>query len=263
MSLTRAKDPVVWLAFFAGLAGWTLTVGAPSACFAQQPSVHYFHQGNLQPGTVGATRLQGGGPVVGYFQPVQIRAPSGVSISVAEGGTFGEPAPAPLTVGLLIGPVYRFRITDIPFFPGKEVYPTVEIIDRIYPPLGLEWQYPVVIELTLEDLRLALQGFFVTRVVYLEDPQRALPIATENTGQNWFEAPPGTDPLTIADQLGRPVAIVRLGGRVPATFPVPDEQFLYGCPPVMRSPAQAAETKAPPEGPQVPTKQASMPRRVF
>lgn len=240
----RAKSETGRLAFLAGLMTWVLSLGCLSQATAQQPPVHYFHQGNLRPGLVGAMRLQGGGPVVNYFQPVEIRAPAGTSIAVAENGTFSDAVPAPLTIGLLIGPVYRLRITDIPLFPGQEVYPTVEIIDRVYPPLGLEWQYPIVIELTLEDLRLALQGFFVTRVIYLEDPQRALPMPTENTGQNWFEAPPGTDPLTIADQLGRPVAIVRLGGRVPSSFPVPDQDFLYGCPAVLRPPVQRESNPA-------------------
>lgn len=200
------------------------------------PPVHFFHHGNLQPGLVGAIRLQSGGPVVNYFQPVQIKAPPGTRIAFAAGATFTEPQPAPVTVGLLLGPVYRLRVTDIVLLPGKEVFPTIEVIDRLYPPAGLEWQYPIEIELTLEDLRLAAEGRFVTRVIYLEDPERALPIATDRTEQNWFEAPPGTDPLTIADQLGRPLAIVRMGGRVPVTYPQADQQFLYGSPPVLPAP---------------------------
>ncbi len=206
------------------------------------PPVHFFHHGNLQPGLVGAIRLQSGGPVANYFQPVQIIAPPGARIGFTQGNSFSEPEPAPLTVGLLIGPVYRFRIINIPLLPGREVFPTIEVIDRVYPPLGLEWKYPIPIELTLEDLRLAVEGRFVTRVIYLEDPERALPVATDQAEQNWFEAPPKTDPLTIADQLGRPVAIVRMGGRVPTWFPYADQQFLYGSPPVLR-PTHPVETQ--------------------
>jgi hypothetical protein len=212
---------------------------------AQADGVHYFHQGNLQPGLIGAMRLQQGGPVVGYFQPVQIRAPSGARIALAEAGTFTQPEATPLTVGLLVGRVYRLRVTDIAFFVGREVYPTLEIIDRIYPPQGLEWQYPIVVDLTLEDIRIGLEGRFVTKVIYLEDPQRALPVAEPGTEQNWFEAPPGTDPLTIADRLGRPVAILRLGGRVPQTYPVPDEGFLFGCPPFIKPAPPATSGERP------------------
>jgi hypothetical protein len=219
--------------FLGGIVLWGAL--ACRAVWAQRAGVHYFHQGNLPPGLVGAIRLQAGGPVVGYFQPVQFRGPSNLHISAAENGNFTEPQPVPVTLGLLVGQVYRFRVTHIPLFPGREVYPTVEIIDRLYPPQGLEWQYPIVVELTLEDLRLALEGRFVTRVVYLEDPQKALPIGESPKEQNWFEAPAGADPLAIADQLGRPVAIVRLGGRLPQNYPVPEPEFLYGCPPLLRN----------------------------
>jgi len=40
------------------------------------------------------------------------------------------------------------------------------------------------------------------------------------------------DPLEVADRLGRPVAIVRLGGRLPDAMG-PDQRFLYGSPPVL------------------------------
>ena len=71
------------------------------------------------------------------------------------------------------------------------------------------------VELTEEDLKLALAGKFVTRVIYLEDPRNALPVRDDPQEQTWFEAAPGQDPLAVADGLGRPVAILRMGGRLP------------------------------------------------
>jgi hypothetical protein len=82
-------------------------------------------------------------------------------------------------------------------------------------------------------LELALAGKFVTRVVYLEEPQRALPVArSPQSEQSYFEVRPTDDPLEVADRLGRPVAILRLGGRLPESAG-PDERFLYGSPPVL------------------------------
>ena len=52
-------------------------------------------------------------------------------------------------------------------------------------------------------------------MIYLEDPERALPVGKGEKDQNWFDVGPGKDPLVVADSLGRPVAIVRMGGRVP------------------------------------------------
>ncbi len=77
---------------------------------------------------------------------------------------------------------------------------------------------------------MALNGKFVTRVIYLEDPNHAVPVATGGEKpQTFFEVRPTDDPLEIADQLGRPVAILRLGGRLPEATG-PDAKFMYGSP---------------------------------
>ncbi len=231
-----------------------ICVAAAAPVEAQQPAVHFWHHGAMPPGAIAAVQLDRGGPVPGYFQPVEVTAPPGATISLAEGGAFGEPMAAPVRAGLLIGPVYRMRVMNIPFYQGLEVFPTIELIDRLYTPRGQEIRFPVVIELTQEDLALALDGKFVTRVIYLEDPDKALPVAQVGDEQSWFEAGPGRDPLAIADELGRPVAILRLGARLPATSEGFDSGFLYGSPPLVKFPPRAAFTspapaEALPQGP--------------
>jgi len=215
-----------------------------------QPPVHFQHEGILSPGQIAAARLSRGGPVLGYFQPVEIKAPLGVSVALAEGAQFGPLQPAPVRVGLLIGPVYRLRVTNIPRHPGEEVYPTIEVIDRLYAPMGQEARFAIPIQLHQEDLELALEGKLVTRVIYVEDPQRALPVAAEAiNGENWFEVGPGRDPLAVADQLGRPVAIVRLGGRVPLDPEHPEPEFMGPPAPYERLPARMRVLQPPPRKP--------------
>ena len=223
---------------------------------AQQPPVHYWHQGSTPPGAIGSLQLLRGGPLPGFFQPVMIKAPPGVLISLAEGGGFQEASQAPVTAGLLIGQVYRLRVTHIPMQPGLEVFPTIEVIDRLYAPPGQAQRFPIVVELTAEDLRHALDGRFVTRVIYLEDPQWAVPFKELPEGQNWFEVGPGKDPMAIADQLGRPVAILRMGARMPGDGGATTIDFLFGCPPVIKY-ATADETPQP--TPAEPIRQASRP----
>ena len=196
------------------------------------------HAGKLPPGAIGAQQLLRGGPLPGYFQPVEIRAPEGALVSLAIDHQFSAPQAAPFKVGMLIAPVYRLRVTQIPNHTGEEVYPTVEIINRIYPPVGEEFRFPVPIDLTQADLELALAGKFVTRVVYLEDPQQALPAAPVENEQRYFEVRPSDDPLDVADLLGRPVAIIRLGGRLPDAAG-PDAKFLFGSPPLLVARSQA------------------------
>lgn len=196
-----------------------------------QHGVHYPHGPWSPPGHVGRAALARGGPLLGYFQPVQIILPEGAAISLAAHGTFTEPASAPLKVGLLIGQVYRLRISEIPDYPGEELFPTIELVDRLYPPPGLRWKFPIPVEITQADLKAAFTGRFVTRVVYLEDPEHALPVQGDPLHPAWWESAPRENPLELADRLGRPMAIVRLGGRVPNPDLESDPAFLAGCPP--------------------------------
>jgi hypothetical protein len=150
---------------------------------------------------------------LGYTQPVEVRVPGGVTVATADAGGYSTPHESKLLVGVQAGCVYRFRAEGVPGFPGVAIFPTVELIDRLYPPAGKADDFPVPIELTLDDLRIAAQGGFVTRVVYIEDPRTALPIDEKRGGQQSFDAPLGDDPLVLADELGRPIAIVRIGSR--------------------------------------------------
>ena len=207
---------------------------AAATLSAGEPGVHYLHQGAMPPGAIGSRQLQRGGPLPGFFQPVEIKAPTGALISLAVAGQFDRPQEAPVKVGTLIGQVYRLRVMKIPRHLGMEVFPTVEVIDRIYAPAGQEQRFAIPVELTQEDLQMALAGKFVTRVIYLEDPRNALPIGQDPKAANWFDVGPKRDPLAVADALGRPVAILRLGGRLPDTERGPDMSYLFGCPPFVQ-----------------------------
>ena len=171
-----------------------------------------------------------GQPVRGYFQPVQIHGPQGTKIAFAVDGRFVDRKEAPFAVGLLLSADYRLRITDIPLHPGKEVFPTVKIIGRTFPPQGLELEFPIPIKITQEDLELALDGKFVTRVIYLEDPQDAMPVRARPDQPISFDVSGAADPLDVAATRGRPIAIVRIGGRIPDLNYV-DPAFFHGQPP--------------------------------
>src|SRR5215813_14166213 len=88
----------------------TVSQNADSA----EPPVHWLHAGVLAPGMIGAAQLQRGGPLAGYFQPVEIRAPKLSEVSVAADGQFIACQPGPVETAMLIGSVYRLRVTGIP-----------------------------------------------------------------------------------------------------------------------------------------------------
>ena len=206
---------------------------------------HQFHSTDHQPpGVVGRGQLLRGGPLAGYFQPVEVVAPKGASISLAVDGRFGEPQKASVLTGMLIGPVYRLKITGIPLREGFEVFPTIELVNRLYPPRGLEKHFPVPIHLTAEELRMAIDGKFVTRVIYLEDPNNPLPVQDRKDYQRYRDVRGIDDPLKTADRLGRPMAILRMGSRTPVADA--SGRFLYNTPPltILERPAPIPDRQA-------------------
>jgi hypothetical protein len=212
---------------------WMATVLAAALAGADEPEVHFLHAGAMPPGAIGNLQLQQGGPLPGYFQPVEIMAPQGAMVSLADGADFMRPAPCPLGAGMLIGAVYRLKVTSIPNHEGVEVYPTIEVIDRLYPPIGQEVRFPIPVQITQEEIEMAVSGRFVTRVIYLEDPLNPLPIAQQPDEQTCFEIAAGDNPLDVADRMGRPMAILRLGARLPDAQG-PDAAFLFGSPPWLK-----------------------------
>jgi hypothetical protein len=229
------------------LAAWALVVGLATCSLAQRPH-HYFQRADMPPGAVGYGQLQRGGPLAWHVQPVHVTAPEGTRIAMAINGTFADGQMAPLAVGLLPGRVYRLKVTNIPLQPGSEVFPTIEIINRLYAPAGSVQRFPIPIQLTREELELALRGQFVIRVIYLEDPRNALPVVEDPKNQRYYEVAASQDPLEVADRLGRPMAILRIGSRVP-DMDLTTGRFLFDSPPWTLLPAGDQQpTEAAPEG---------------
>jgi hypothetical protein len=220
---------MLWCFFPALLCGSLI---ASSVAHAQV--WHLQDRGDAPPGTIGMRQLERGGPRPGYFQPVQITAPNGALISLAAEGTYTEPKREKTLAGMLIGPVYRLKVSNIDFHEGEEVYPTIEVIDRLYPPPGQAARFPIPIELSQEDLVMALEGRYVQRVIYIEPPQSALPVNEVPGHQRFLEVAPNQDPLEVADRLGRPVAILRMGSRVPTAEDELDDTFNYHMPPLVQ-----------------------------
>ena len=185
-----------------------------------------------------------GEPIRGYFQPVMIRTPDGTSLAGVTAGQFSERLASPLQVGLLVGCEYRLRIAGIPLHPGRELFPTITLLSRTYPPQGREIEFPIVINLTLEDLELALAGRYITRVIYLENSNVALPVYPGNEEQLSHDIR-GGDPIAVASTLGMPVAIMRIGGRVPPqNNGTLSPEFTFGSPPWVLNRTIAPENTA-------------------
>ncbi|MEQ9412022.1 MAG: hypothetical protein RIK87_30200 [Fuerstiella sp.] len=151
-----------------------------------------------------------------WLQPLLIEVPGSGTVEVFSGANHPVgAAPAPALVAANAGHLYRLRISNMEQFPDVEIYPTVELLDRLHPPAGRENDFPIPVILTADDIRTALGGQLVTRVVYLEQPQLAQvmdPLRREIPQS----MTPAENALKEADRLGRPMAILRIGGRQPS-----------------------------------------------
>ena len=168
------------------------------------------------PGAIGASRQPQPGPrpeslLPHAVQPIEIRGPQGMQISIETADGWSPMRASPLRMGLVVGHPYRLRITGIPQHEGRELFPSVRVLAKLATPPGMAWRFPVEIVIDEDDLALALAGSHVRRVVYSAcDPD--LP---DVVPEGWFDVRPGDDCLDVASTLGDPVAEVILGNRLP------------------------------------------------
>ena len=147
---------------------------------------------------------------------VRFAGPAGMRATFYQGRPEGRTFDAPVVVGLRPGYLYRIRLAGFTDQPRLAVYPTLEVRGSLSLTSHVRASaFPAPVVITDADLRAAAAGTLVTKVIYLEDPEKAAPgSATTET-----DVPPSRDPLNEARLFGRPMLVVRLGGRVPP----PDE----------------------------------------
>ena len=151
----------------------------------------------------------------GHVQPVRLITPKGTNIEVGTGNSFIQTNASKASVAMQIGPVYRFKLTNVPRYEGQALYPSIELLNRLNPPQGLENEFPVEVVLTQEDVVDAMRGSLVTKVIYLENPETSLPQRHMADQQPSIDIGGARDPLRAAERLGRPMAILRIGSRIP------------------------------------------------
>lgn len=221
--MSRALQAVVAALFWGGL----VTIGTTTVSAQGTDTGHGRYvpiDQYVPPGIAGQMALQAGKATPNYFQPVRVKLPTTGTVTFFD-GTPQRPVElaSPAQAGVLVGRLYRLRVTDMPEFPGAEFYPSIELVDRLHPPPGQAERFPVEIELYPEEFAGAAKGRMVTKVVYLEQPN--LVQAQHLHGEKRvIDLAPVQNALAEADVLGRPIAIVRLGGRTPDRN-APDWQF--------------------------------------
>ena len=191
-------------------------------------------------GQIGGTFAVANPTLRGAMQAVAWDVPGDSSVGVYDNGSLVGVAGETQPVGLEVGHVHRFRLTYRTELVDRELFPTVELIDRLHPPAGRDAEFPVVLELTEADIEDYLNGQMVTKVIYVQ-PRNANYLDPVLTRLPTTRVPLDANVMKEAVLRGRPIAVVRLGGRLPmlgeadAAFfgtggrvavPVPPEGFL-------------------------------------
>lgn len=144
--------------------------------------------------------------------------PEGMQIrwDVGAVGQFdSEPLIVPGRQNFPEGGIYRLKLTNIPG-PGREgveLYPTLEIAPATPRTIAYLSHNAVPIQFTEEDFDQVQSGNFVTKVIYLPDPEfQEMALAGVETLVS-TRLDPGVDPIVEADRRGSIMAILRLGNK--------------------------------------------------
>ncbi len=162
------------------------------------------------------------GPLVGapMFAPsssqIAFIGDSGLSIAwdVSGSGTFdSSPLMVPGRQDFNQGSMYRLRLTQVPNRPAVNLYPTLEVATVTPRTDAFLAHSPIPVQFTEEDFDQVLSGNFVTKVIYLPDPEfQELALAGVETLVS-TRLDPGVDPVTEADRRGSILAILRMGNK--------------------------------------------------
>jgi hypothetical protein len=109
--------------------------------------------------------------------------------------------------------IYRVKLTNIAGREGVELYPTLEVGPTTPRTEAYLAHNAIPIQFTDEDFDQVLSGNFVTKVIYLPDPEfQEMALAGVETLVS-TRLDPGVDPITEADRRGAILAVIRLGNK--------------------------------------------------
>lgn len=170
---------------------------------------HAYRPGDFEAGADGAMW----GPATSQ---VAFLGEEGVQISwdVSGSGFFDStPLVIPGRQNFYQGAIYRLKLTNIPGRAGVELYPTLEIAPVTPRTDAYLAHAPIPVQFTEEDFDQVLSGNFVTKVIYLPDPEfQELALAGVETLVS-TRLDPGVDPIAEADRRGSILAILRMGNK--------------------------------------------------
>lgn len=124
-----------------------------------------------------------------------------------------DPLVVPGRLEFAQGGIYRMKLTNIQGREGVELYPTLEVGAATPRTAAYLAHNAIPIQFSDEDFDQALSGNFVTKVLYLPDPEFQGDALAGVTTLVSTRLEPGLDPIVEADRRGSIMAILRLGNK--------------------------------------------------
>lgn len=168
------------------------------------------------PGVIPPMQPPGMAPIAAPTVQVWFTDPDSCQVNwdVNEVGQYdSEPHIVPFKQSFAQGGVYRLKLTNIEGFEGKTLYPSLEVGPITPRTSAFVAHSAIPIQFTNEDFTQVTTGNFVTKVIYIPDPEfQELAIAGIDTLVS-TRLDPGVDPIVEADRRGSILAIVRMGNK--------------------------------------------------
>ncbi|MEX2561572.1 MAG: hypothetical protein WD403_16730, partial [Pirellulales bacterium] len=169
------------------------------------------------PGVMMLGNPSGMPPFPAASSQVVFAGPDGMMVAwdVSMPGMFdSDPLIVPGRYNFPQGAIYRLKLTNIPGREGIELYPTLEIGPSLPRTDAYLAHNAIPVQFTEEDFDQVLTGNFVTKVIYLPDPEyQELAVAAGVETLVSTRLDPGVDPIVEADRRGAILAIVRIGNK--------------------------------------------------
>ena len=172
--------------------------------------------GGPGPGVLAPMRPPGMVPMSAPTVQVWFTDPESCEVKwdVAQVGQYDSSAHVvPFKQSFAQGGVYRLKISSIEGFEDKTLYPSLEVGPITPRTSAFVAHSAIPIQFTNEDFTQVTTGNFVTKVIYIPDPEfQELAIAGIDTLVS-TRLDPGVDPIVEADRRGSILAIVRMGNK--------------------------------------------------
>lgn len=158
----------------------------------------------------------GGGMASGPTSQIQFVGERGLNIAWDVSGQAmfdSSPLFVPGRQDFAQGAIYRLKLSSIPGRDDTTLYPTLEVAPVTPRTDAFLAHASVPVQFTEEDFDQVMSGNFVTKVIYLPDPEfQELALSGVETLVS-TRLDPGVDPVAEADRRGSILAVLRMGSK--------------------------------------------------